>query len=73
MSRELPEVKCITCDAIFTVIYNRSIDTEGGIQYCPFCGDEWERCDPHPYLSVGPFPRFQDVIDAALEKERERK
>lgn len=40
MSQELPEVQCKSCDAVFTVIYNRGIETEGGIEFCPFCGIE---------------------------------
>ena len=40
MSRELPEITCKSCDAVFTVIYNRSIETECGIEFCPFCGVE---------------------------------
>jgi Zn finger protein HypA/HybF involved in hydrogenase expression len=40
MSPELPEIQCMDCDAIFTVIWNRSLETEGGPQYCPFCGAE---------------------------------
>jgi hypothetical protein len=40
MSDELPEVQCRGCDAIFTIIWNRSLETEGGPQYCPFCADD---------------------------------
>ena len=40
MSAELPEMKCESCDAIFTVIWNRSLQTEDGPRFCPFCGDE---------------------------------
>lgn len=46
MRNELPELKCLTCDAVFSVIYNRSWDTEGGVKYCPFCGAEWDAMEP---------------------------
>lgn len=37
---ELPTIYCEGCGARYTVIWNRSIETEDGVHFCPFCGDE---------------------------------
>lgn len=38
---ELPDVQCSECDAVFTVIWNRSPLITHGVEYCPFCGVEF--------------------------------
>ena len=35
------DVQCETCCAIFVVIWHNSLDTQGGPQFCPFCGEDW--------------------------------
>ena len=34
------EVQCESCCRIFSVIWHNS--PEGGPQFCPFCGGDWE-------------------------------
>lgn len=33
------EVKCTECDAVFTIIWQRTYMIRR-VEYCPFCGDE---------------------------------
>ena len=49
-----PDVKCSTCGIVFTVIWNRKIESVyrsvvfDKIEYCPFCGDEFESVESTP-------------------------
>lgn len=33
-------LQCPICDAMFYVVWNNSYFTQGGPEYCPFCGAE---------------------------------
>ncbi len=37
-----PWLECDDCGVSFQLVYNRSVETMHGIQYCPFCGDDVE-------------------------------
>lgn len=36
------DVRCPECDAVFMVVWHNSLDTYGGPQFCPFCGEEMD-------------------------------
>lgn len=36
----MSDVVCPECDAQFSVVWLNSLDTQGGPQFCPFCGSE---------------------------------
>jgi hypothetical protein len=38
----MDDIICPECEAQFTVIWQNSIDTQDGPQYCPFCGAEMD-------------------------------
>ena len=35
-------VECAICEMFFSVVFNRN-PVYAGIEYCPFCGNEWEQ------------------------------
>ena len=35
-------VKCRECDAVFMIVWNLSWETDGGPDFCPFCGTEMD-------------------------------
>ena len=42
MNDDDEDVTCPHCDVVFQVTWHRNAWTVG-IDYCPFCGEEWER------------------------------
>jgi uncharacterized Zn-finger protein len=39
---EPPMVTCPECDAAFYVVWNNSLETQCGPDYCPFCGEQFD-------------------------------
>lgn len=42
-----PEIKCLTCGAVFSVIYNRHLGIDGWAHYCPVCGEDELKFEEH--------------------------
>lgn len=50
MSNEPEYITCPDCDAVFCVVWNNMPETQGGPDYCPFCGTQlnYEDCVHKP-------------------------